>query len=313
LYTRVYDRIISLDIDPIEKKPFFHFLPGTRSCSIATVGCNFHCRFCQNWEISQLPRDHEGVILGQKVSPEEIVSTTLKTQCDSIAYTYTEPTIFFELAYDCARLAASQGLKNVFVTNGYMTPEALRMIQPYLHAANVDLKGFDDKRYRRICGAKLQPVLDTIRLMKELGIWVEVTTLVIPGHNDSDEELRQIALFLKDVGPEIPWHVTAFLPAYKMLEVAPTEHKTLLRAWQIGKEAGLRYVYCGNLLDCVHEDTHCYRCSRNLIQRAGFYVAGYLLDDGHCPSCATPIDGVWKKEARRLGLETQLTSQGGIL
>jgi pyruvate formate lyase activating enzyme len=313
LYTLVYDRVISTEEDPIEKKPLFHFLPGTRSYSIATVGCNFHCGFCQNWQISQLPRDHKGVILGQEVSPKEIVSRALRTQCDTIAYTYTEPTIFFELAYECARLAVGQGLKNIFVTNGYMTPEALRTIRPYLHAANVDLKGFDDKRYRRICGAKLQPVLDTIRLMKELGIWVEVTTLVIPGHNDSDEELKRIALFLEDVGPEIPWHVTAFLPTYKMLEVAPTERQTLLRAWQIGKEAGLRYVYCGNLLDCVHEDTSCYRCGKNLIQRLGFYVVRYLLDDGRCPSCRAAIDGVWEKAARRPELETQGSTQGGIV
>jgi pyruvate formate lyase activating enzyme len=302
LYTLVYDRLISGDVDPIEKKPFFHFLPGTRSYSIATVGCNFHCRFCQNWQISQLPRDHAGAILGHRCSPEEIVGRAFNTQCATIAYTYTEPTIFFELAYDCARLAVRQGLKNIFVTNGYLTPEALGMIRPYLHAANVDLKGFDDKRYRRICGAKLQPVLDTIRLMKALGIWVEVTTLIIPGHNDSQEELVRIALFLKDVGPEIPWHVTAFYPAYKMLDVVPTQRKTLLRAWQIGKEAGLRYVYCGNLLDSVHENTNCHRCGKGLIQRSGFYIARYLLEDGHCPSCGTSIDGVWGKEAQDLPL-----------
>jgi pyruvate formate lyase activating enzyme len=293
LYTRVYDRVIALEIDPIEKQPLFHFLPGTRSYSVATVGCNFHCRFCQNWEISQLPRESEGVVLGESVTPASIVRLALESRCDTIAYTYTEPTIFYELAYATAELATRAGIKNIFVTNGYMTPEALRMIQPYLHAANIDLKGFDDKRYRRVCGAKLQPVLDSIRLMKELGIWVEVTTLVIPGHNDSAEELRQMARFLKDVGPEIPWHLSAFFPAYKMMEAEPTDRKTLLRAWEIGKAAGLRYVYCGNLPDLFREDTSCYGCGKTLIRRTGFYVESNRLEYGHCPSCQAAIDGVW--------------------
>ncbi|MGE5304920.1 MAG: AmmeMemoRadiSam system radical SAM enzyme [Alphaproteobacteria bacterium] len=293
LYTLVYDRIIALGIDPIEKKPFFHFLPSARSYSIATVGCNFHCRFCQNWEISQMPREHQGLILGQTRSPQEIVREALDARCETIAYTYTEPTIFFELAYDTARIAAAAGLKNLFVSNGYMTAEALRTIQPYLHAANIDLKGFDDKRHRRLCGAKLQPVLDSIRLIKKLGIWLEVTTLVIPGHNDSDSELRQMALFLKDVGPEIPWHLSAFFPAYKMLRGAPTDDGSLLRAWRIGKEAGLRYVYCGNLPGLGREDTDCFRCGETLIERAGFYVRCNRLKHGRCPNCQTPIDGTW--------------------
>jgi pyruvate formate lyase activating enzyme len=293
LYTLVYDRILSLNIDPVEKKPFFHFLPSTLAYSMATAGCNFHCRFCQNWEISQMPRDHKGVILGEKIPPREIVRRALSARCATVAYTYTEPTIFFELAYDTARLASEAGLRNIFVTNGYMTKEALRMIQPYLDAANIDLKGFDDKRYRRICGAKLQPVLDSIGLTKQLGIWLEVTTLLIPGHNDSNEELRQMALFLKDIGPEIPWHLSAFFPAYKMMDAAPTDRETLLRAWHIGKDAGLRYVYCGNLPILFHQDTKCYRCGKTLIQRRGFYVEANLLAHGRCPFCQTPIDGVW--------------------
>ncbi len=308
LYTLVYDRVTSPNIDPIEKKPLFHFLPGTLSYSIATVGCNFHCRFCQNWEISQMPRYREGITFGQKISPEQIVRRALQARCKTIAYTYTEPTVFFELAYDSARLAVKEGLKNIFVTNGYMTPEALRAIHPHLHAANVDLKGFDDKRYRRVCGAKLQPVLDTIRLMKKLGIWVEVTTLVIPGHNDSEEELRQIARFLRDVGPEIPWHLSAFFPAYRMLDVKPTGGETLLRAWAIGKEAGLRYVYIGNLADNIHEDTNCYQCGKRLVQRFGFSVSRNLLDDGRCPFCQAPIQGVWEKVSlqRQSGAQTSL-------
>ena len=300
LYTLVYDRVISAHVDPIEKKPLFHFLPGTSSFSVATVGCNFHCLFCQNWDISQMPKDKHGSILGKKISPEQIVRKALGGRCATIAYTYTEPTIFFELAYDTAKLAAEQGLKNIFVTNGYITPEALTLIQPYLHAANIDLKGFDDQRHRRVCGAKLQPVLDTIRSMQERGIWVEVTTLVIPGHNDSDEELTQIARFLKDVSEDIPWHLSALFPAYKMREVEPTDLATLQRAWQIGKEAGLRYVYCGNLPSNLHESTDCYHCGKRIVEREGFSVGRITLHQGRCPDCQTPIAGVWETSPRTL-------------
>jgi pyruvate formate lyase activating enzyme len=295
LYTLVYDRVISANIDPIEKKPLFHFLPGTESYSIATVGCNFHCRHCQNWEISQLPKLRDRIVPGERIAPGEIVSLALAAGCKSMAYTYTEPTIFFELAYDTARLAASAGLKNIFVTNGYLTPEGWRMIQPYLHAVNIDLKGFDDKRHRRMSGAKLQPVLDSIALAKQLGIWLEVTTLVVPGHNDSDEELRRIALFLKSVGPEIPWHLSAFFPAYKMMNVDPTDRESLLRAWRIGKDAGLHHVYCGNL-PALNEDTLCFRCNQTLIRRVGLNVESNRLDKGRCPFCRTAVDGVWGDE-----------------
>jgi pyruvate formate lyase activating enzyme len=292
LRTLVYERVIAAHSDPIEKKPLFHFLPGSTAFSIATVGCNFHCRYCQNWEISQLPRSRTGALPGEKLTPQEIVSLALEAGCNSIAYTYTEPTIFFELAYDTAKLATETGLKNIFVTNGYMTAEALRMIQPYLHAANIDLKGFDDKRHRRMSGAKLQPVLDSIVLTKELGIWLEVTTLLVPGHNDCDAELRQIACFLRDIDPEIPWHLSAFFPAYKMMEVEPTDRQSLLRAWQIGKDAGLHHVYCGNLPG-LREDTACYRCEQTLIRRVGFNVESNLLDRGRCPACLTTIAGIW--------------------
>jgi pyruvate formate lyase activating enzyme len=298
LYTLVYDRVIAANVDPIEKKPLFHFLPGTETYSIATVGCNFHCRYCQNWDISQLPRLREGAVPGEKLTPTETVGLALEAGCKSIAYTYTEPTIFFELAYDTARLANEAGLRNLFVTNGYMTPEALRMIQPYLHAVNIDLKGFDDMRHRRMFGAKLQPVLDSIILAKQLGIWLEVTTLVAPGHNDSDEELRQIALFLKSVGFEIPWHLSAFFPSYKMMDVEPTDRELLLHAWEIGKNAGLHHVYCGNL-PALHEDTLCYHCGKTMIQRVGFNVEFNRLVRGHCPFCHTAIHGVWDGEVAR--------------
>ena len=293
LYTLVYDRVVSVEVDPIEKKPLFHFLPGTRSFSIATMGCNFHCHYCQNWQISQAPRARPGLILGRPLAPSQLVRQALDYGCATIAYTYTEPTVFFELAYDTARLAAEHGLRNIFVTNGYMTPEAIKMIRPHLHAANVDLKGFDDQRYRRVCGARLDPVLEAIRLMKESGIWVEVTTLVVPGHNSGDRELRQIARFIASVDVGIPWHLSAFYPAYKMLDVEPTDPGMLERAWHIGRQEGLRYVYCGNVPGNPRESTYCYACGRRLVERWGLSAGRVRLRDGICSYCGAAIDGVW--------------------
>ncbi|HUI67613.1 MAG TPA: AmmeMemoRadiSam system radical SAM enzyme [Nitrospirota bacterium] len=292
LYSLVYDKVIAQNIDPIEKKPLFHFQPGSLSYSIATPGCNFRCRHCQNADISQLPRDHGGVVLGEEVAPSAIVANALKTRCTSISYTYTEPTIYFELAYDTARLAVEAGLRNVFVTNGYITPEALDVIRPYLHAANIDLKGFTDDFYKNICGARLQPVLDAIRLYKEFGIWIEITTLVIPGHNDSDEELRGIARFIRSVGEDIPWHVTRFHPTYKLIDQPRTPLATLKRAQKIGFEAGLRYVYEGNIPG-EGEDTVCWSCKKPLVKRIGFSVEENRIKEGKCSYCSVVIDGVW--------------------
>jgi pyruvate formate lyase activating enzyme len=292
LYSLVYDKVIARNIDPIEKKPLFHFLPGSRSFSIATPGCNFRCKHCQNADISQLPHDRGGMIPGEDVSPASLVEAARRNRCSSISYTYTEPTIYFELAYDTARLAAEAGLKNVFVTNGYITPEALKEIRPYLHAANIDLKGFRDEFYRSICGAKLQPVLDAIRLYREYGIWIEITTLVIPGHNDSDEELAGIARFIKSVGEEIPWHVSRFHPTYKLIDEPPTPVETLQRARRIGQQEGLRYVYEGNIPG-EGEDTLCWSCKKTLIERFGFSVQTNTLAEGKCGNCGAKIDGVW--------------------
>ena len=292
LYSLVYDKVIAQNIDPIEKKPLFHFQPGSMSYSIATPGCNFRCRHCQNADISQLPRDHGGVVLGEEIAPSAIVAAALKTRCKSISYTYTEPTIYFELAYETARLAVEAGLKNVFVTNGYITSEALGVIRPYLHAANIDLKGFTDDFYKNICGARLQPVLDAIRLYKEFGIWIEITTLVIPGHNDSDEELRDIARFIRSVGEEIPWHVTRFHPTYKLTDQPRTPVATLKRAQQIGFEAGLRYVYEGNIPG-EGENTVCWSCKKSLVKRIGFSVEENRIKEGKCSYCSVVIDGVW--------------------
>jgi pyruvate formate lyase activating enzyme len=294
LLTLVYDKVIAAHVDPIEKKPLHHVLPGSLSFSVATVGCNFHCFQCQNHDIAQMPREHpDSGIPGNPTSPEEIVKAAVRNGCESIAYTYTEPTIYFELAYETARFAHERGLKNVFVTNGYMTQEALETIQPYLDAANVDLKGFRDKKYRKVCGGKLEPVEENIRRMFEMGIWVEVTTLIIPTHNDSETELREIAEFIAGVNPEIPWHVSAFYPQYKFSHLPPTSAAAIYRAVDIGKELGLKYVYSGNIRGDRSVDTWCPACGKHLIHRSGFYILENHVVDGKCPVCSTKIAGIF--------------------
>lgn len=292
LYTHVYAKPISLNVDPIEKKPLYHFLPGSYSFSLATIGCNFQCGFCQNWRISQA-RVRDGYYMDEKeVLPEEVVKEALKNKCASISYTYTEPTIFFEYAYDIAKLARERGLYNIFVTNGYMTKDALLMIKPYLGAANVDLKSFREDFYRKICKGKLQPVLDSIKLMRGLGIWVEVTTLVVTGENDSEEELTDIAKFLASVDKNMPWHVSAFHPDYKFLDHQPTPTDTLKNAAAIGKTCGLNYVYVGNVFG-FGNDTHCHNCKKPLIKRTGFNVIENNVKQGKCFHCNTIIPGVF--------------------
>ena len=291
LYTLVYCRLISRNVDPIEKKPMFHFAPGSKSFSIATVGCNFRCDFCQNYEISQMPRDQKR-IAGEEIGPEEIVAWAKKTGCRTIAYTYTEPTIYFEYAYDIAQRATREGLKNIFVTNGYMTEEALRTIHPHLHGANVDLKSFREEFYRKRCGAKLQGVLHSLEVMKALGVWVEITTLIIPGLNETEEELQDIARFIFSLGKETPWHISRFHPRYKMLDRSPTSVRILAKAREIGFKAGLRYVYTGNVPGDPGEDTFCYHCGQLLVDRLGFQVLGNRIQESKCYNCGSPIDGV---------------------
>ena len=292
LYSLVYGKAIATHVDPIEKKPLFNFLPGSLSFSVATVGCNMTCLHCQNADISQAPRE-TGRIMGEQITPEELVEAALQGGCRSIAYTYTEPTIFFEYALDTARLARTKGLKNIFVTNGYMTEEALKMIAPVLDGANVDLKSFRDDFYRDICGGRLQPVLDTIKRMHEQGIWLEVTTLIIPGHNDSDEELEAIGRFLSGISPDIPWHVSAFYPTYLLTSAPPTPAATLRRARKIGQAAGLRYVYIGNIPGDDGENTYCPNCGKIIIERTGYRVGAVNIRDGNCAFCSTPVAGVW--------------------
>ena len=292
LFTLVFGRAISLNVDPVEKKPLFHLFPGSTSFSIAAVGCNFRCLQCQNHEISQMPRD-KGRIDGSSVPPAQIVSLAKEYGCRSISYTYTEPTIYFEYAYETAVLASKEGVKNIFVTNGYMTEEALRTVEPYLDAANVDLKSFQEKFYKEVCGARLKPVLENLQSMRKMGIWVEVTTLVIPTLNDSDKEFEEIAQFILSLGPEVPWHISAFYPTYKILNLPRTPASSLHRAREIGIKAGLRYVYCGNIPGEEGEDTFCPHCDRRVIERVGFRVLKNEVVNGECRHCHTEIDGIW--------------------
>ena len=292
LYSLVYGKAVARSVDPIEKKPLFNFLPGSRAYSIATVGCNFRCDNCQNYDISQLP-SVRSTIVGEDVPPEEVVLAAKLSNCESIAYTYTEPTIFFEYALDIAKLATDEGIKNVFVTNGYITPEALKEIAPYLDAANIDLKSFSDEFYRKNCGARLEPVLDSIKLYKSLGIWIELATLIIPTLNDSEEELQKIAEFIKEVGEDIPWHITQFHPTYKLIDKPITPVTTLRRARQIGLEAGLKYVYEGNVPGENGENTYCPKCQKMLIRRLGYRIIDNKIKNSVCPYCGAEIDGVY--------------------
>jgi pyruvate formate lyase activating enzyme len=293
LYSLVYGMSVATGIDPIEKKPFFNFYPGSTAYSISTVGCNFRCLNCQNWGISQMPKGKEGRIIGEELMPEKIVTIARSMGCRSIAYTYTEPTIFFEYAYDTARLAYKEGIKNVLVTNGFTSSEAIREIAPFLDAANIDLKGFTEDFYNKVCGAKLQPVLDNIRLYKELGVWVEVTTLIIPGYSDDENQLKGIAGFIKSVDENIPWHVSAFYPAFRLPDVPPTTGDALRKARDIGLKAGLRYVYEGNIPGGGGESTYCYGCREPVIKRYGFEIIENALIDGKCPKCKTRIHGIY--------------------
>ena len=304
-------------VNPMEKKPLFHFLPGTGSYSIATVGCNLKCAFCQNWEIAHWPREclppiHKGstakgqdaleldrirkleeLLPGERMGPWQIVEAALRASAPSICYTFTEPTVFYELAYDTAKLARQHGLRNVAVTNGFTCEEPLRCLADVLDAANVDLKFFTERNYRRFSRGHLQPVLDSIHLYHQLGVWVEVTTLIIPGVNDSDDELRQIAQFIYDVGSEIPWHVSQFFPMHKMRDLQRTPVHTLHRARQLGLEVGLQYVYEGNIAGEGIDSTYCPCCGCELIRRTGFHVRFNKIAAGRCPKCNTAIPGVW--------------------
>ena len=292
LYSLNYSAVCSVNLDPIEKKPLFHFYPGSRALSYAAPGCNFRCEFCQNWQISQEARLYKR-INGREYSPRQLVQAALDNKCASIAHTYTEPTVYFELAYDTARLAHEKGLTNVFVSNGYMTTEAIDLIGPHLDGINVDLKSFSNEFYRQRAKARLEPVLNTLRYFaKQTDIWLEVTTLVIPGANDSEEELKQLAGFIaEELGVEVPWHVSRFHPDFEAMDSPATPLETVARAREIGIAAGLRYVYCGNIPSDKSESTFCHSCGAELIGREYCNITENNLRDGKCSDCGTAVAG----------------------
>lgn len=291
LYSLVYGHTIACHVDPIEKKPLYHFYPGSRSLSIATPGCNMHCHWCQNAGISQVPCDLKFPV-GEAMSPGQIVASAQQSDSRSIAYTYTEPTIFFEYSLDTARFAHDAGIANVYVSNGYMTAEMLDLAQPYLDAANIDLKSFRDPTYRKYAGARLQPVLDNLKRLHDHGVWLEVTTLVIPGINDDPQELKELAEFIvTELGADTPWHVSRFYPQYKLTHLPPTPPATISQAVEIGRAAGLNHIYIGNLGE--DGNTLCPGCGALLIQRRGYGIRrNRLAQNDCCPDCGRRIAGV---------------------
>lgn len=297
LFSLVYDRVVAANVDPIEKKPIFHFKPGSLSFSIATPGCNFKCRFCQNADISQV-RDRgtdpfSGGLAGTAMTPEAIVAKAVELGCQSIAYTYTEPTVFFELVLDTAMLAKDAGLANILVTNGFMSPQLLQASAAVLDAANVDLKSFSNGFYTRYCNGRLEPVKQTLKGMVDLGLLVEVTTLVIPGLNDDPDELGQMAAFIAgDLGPSTPWHLSRFHPTYKLTQIGPTPVETLEKACDIALSAGLVHVYTGNVRG-ARENTYCPACGRTVVKRFGYTVENLLIQTNKCPGCGSPVFGIY--------------------
>jgi pyruvate formate lyase activating enzyme len=290
-YTLNYGKAIAINIDPIEKKPFYHFLPGSQSLSIATVGCNFTCLFCQNWEISQAFKKAKE-IPGEYVPPERIVEMAIDNKVSSISYTYTEPTIFLEYALDTMKLAKKAGLKNNFVSNGFMSEESAKSVIPYLDAINIDIKGFTENFYQKICGGRLKPVLDTAKLMKKSGVWVEIATLVIPTLNDDEKTFEGIAKWIfENLGPETPWHISQFCGAisWKLQHILDTPVETLEKAIEIGKKVGLKYIYIGNIPGHKAENTYCPKCGKLVISRVNYFVHRYDKNR-KCPKCGTSLD-----------------------
>jgi len=295
LYSLNYGKAVACHIDPIEKKPFFHFLPGSHSLSIATVGCNFSCEWCQNADISQRPQ-LTGEIIGQELLPKEIVKMAKENNLPSISYTYTEPTIFLEYALDTMKLAKKEGIKNNWVTNGFLSKEALKTISPCLDAANVDLKSWSDEFYKKYCNGRLQPILDTLVGFKKRKIWVEVTTLIIPTLNDNEKWFKEIANFIKkELGAETPWHVTQFsgFISWKMRHLPDTPIETIEKAYKIGKKAGLKYVYTGNMPGLPSEDTFCPKCQALAIDRTSYIIHRYDKN-GKCLKCNERLDLILK-------------------
>jgi len=294
LETLVYGRLVAERPDPIEKKPLYHFLPDTLSHSIATAGCNMKCANCQNYEISQVAKG--GSLPGVWTPPGEVVARAASYGAASISYTYTEPTIFLEYALDVMKLAHEAGLANVFVSNGFMSEEALSRTSGLLDAANIDLKAFDDRFYRQNCGARLAPVLENIATLKKQGVWVEITTLLIPTMNDSDGELEGIAGFIHSIDPGMPWHISGFHPTFNLVDKPATPASSLVRARELGLARGLKFVYMGNRPGSGGEDTNCPGCGRAVLTRSGFRIRSNGLDKrGCCPGCGAQVPGRFSK------------------
>lgn len=289
LKTLVYGKIAALNIDPVEKKPLYHFLPGSQSLSLGTVGCNFKCPFCQNWQISQ----NKEINHSQDISVDQIVEIAVHRGCQSISYTYNEPTIFYPFAKDIALRAKEHGIKSIFVSNGLESPEVIDDMVGVIDAFNIDLKSFQASYYKKTLKGSLEGVLDTLKRLKERKLWVEVTTLIVPGVNDSREELTQIANFIaNEMDPFTPWHISAFHPDYKMTETERTPVKTLQMAKEIGRNAGLNYIYMGNIGE--HSHTRCPACHTLLVERDVYHVINNDIIDNCCPKCGREIEGIWK-------------------
>jgi pyruvate formate lyase activating enzyme len=290
LISLVYARPCSLALDPIEKKPLYHFLPGEKALSIATPGCNLSCKHCQNWEISQCSPDK---IKSLEIKPKQVIKEAKENKTKIISYTYTEPGIFYEYMLDICKLAKKVRIKNTTVTNGFINPLPLQELCNYLDASNIDLKSMNDEFYRQVCGARLEPVLEAIKIMHEKGVWIELTNLIIPGLNDSDKDINRLVDWVKKLDRNIPLHFTAFYPTYKLLNLPPTPLETLRKARNIALSKGLHYVYTGNVQDDEGNNTYCPGCKKMLIKRSGFLVIENKIKNGKCFNCGEKIAGVW--------------------
>ncbi len=289
LKNMVYAKLAAFNVDPIEKKPLYHFFPGSIALSIGTVGCNLHCPFCQNWQISQTG----DITFSKTVSAGQVIDSAVKNNCKTIAYTYNEPTVFYPFAHDVAMLSKKYGLKNVFVSNGMESPEMIDDMKGIIDAFNIDLKSFKSSFYKKTLKGNLAGVLDTLKMLRKKGFWLEVTTLLVPNENDSKDELNLIAGFIADeLGDFTPWHISAFYPQYKMLGKSRTEMQTMELAQEIGEKHGLKYIYKGNVAEAGI--TRCPSCNKQLVVRKGYFIAKNLIDNGVCPYCNTKIEGVWK-------------------
>ena len=291
LVSLVYGRPVAVHVDPVEKKPLLHFMPGSDVFSLATAGCNLRCDFCQNWEISQaLPED----VPPYDLPPEKVIENAEEYGCGSIAYTYTEPVVFYEYTLDCARLAREAGLSNILVTAGYINQGPLAELAPYIDAANVDLKSMSDRYYREVCGGTLQPVLDTIMALRDSGTWVEITNLVVPTLNDDPEDTGALASWvMENMGRDTPLHYSRFFPMYRLTDLAPTPLDTLQQARTEAMEMGLNYVYVGNAVTPGGMTTRCPECGSVLIEREGYEVDIRGISNGACDNCSASIAGVW--------------------